>query len=320
MILKTGWEVVKETFTKWVDDKCPRLAAALAYYTVFALAPTLVVVVGIASMVFGQEAAQGKIVAEIEGLVGRDGALTVQEIVKNSALDRSGPMATTLGILAVIVGATTVFVELQDALNTIWGVTPKPGRGIKGIIRDRVLSFTMVIGTGFILIVSLVISAAITALGTWMEAKFPVLDVIALQIIQSLVSVLIFTILVGAIYKVLPDVRIEWRDVAIGALITATLFTLGKYLIGLYLGGSSVASTYGAAGSLAVLFVWLYYSALIFFLGAEFTQVYANRWGGHVHPSSNAILISQKVCVQPDGRPAEDMDAIAEEQAERISQ
>ena len=320
MILKTGWDVVTETFSKWIDDKCPRLAAALAYYTIFAMAPTLVVVIGVASMVFGQDAAQGKIVTEVQDLVGREGAEAVQTILKNSAQDDAGLIATTLGFLAVIVGATTVFVELQDSLNTIWGVTPKPGRGILGVLRDRFLSFAMVIGTGFMLMISLVVSAGLSALEAWMAGALPNISVWLLQGMNTVLSIAIFTVLIGAIYKVLPDVEITWRDVAIGAAITAVLFTFGKFLIGLYLGQGSIASTYGAAGSLAVLFVWVYYSALIFFLGAEFTQVYANRWGGRVQPSSHAILIGSKVCIQPDGTPAEDQDAVAEKRSERISQ
>jgi membrane protein len=320
MILKTGLDVVKETFSKWIDDKAPRLAASLSYYTIFAMAPTLVIVIAVASMVFGEEAAQGKIVTEIEELVGREGAEAVQTILRNSAQDDTGILATALSILVLIVGATTVFVELQDSLNTIWGVTPKPGRGILGMLRDRFLSFAMVIGTGFLLMVSLIVSAALTALQEWLGGMFPHLGITVVRIIQMVLSVAIFTVMAGAIYKVLPDVKIAWRDVAIGALITAVLFTLGKFLIGLYLGQSGVASTYGAAGSLAVLFVWIYYSGLIFFLGAEFTQVYANRWGKRVEPSANAILLSNKICVQPDGAPAEDQEVIATRQAERISQ
>ncbi|HVK38138.1 MAG TPA: YihY/virulence factor BrkB family protein [Candidatus Kapabacteria bacterium] len=320
MILRTGWEVVSETFSKWIDDKAPRLAAALSYYTIFAIAPTLVIVIGVASMVFGQEAAQGKIVTEIEGLVGRDGAEAVQTILKSSAQDDSGVLATVLGFVALIIGATTVFIELQDSLNTIWGVQPKPGRGIMGMLRDRVMSFAMVVGTGFVLMVSLVVSAALSALETWMVRVMPEMSIIIIQIVQTIVSLVIFTLLIGAIYRVLPDAKISWRDVGIGAFITAALFTLGKFLIGLYLGQGSVASTYGAAGSLAVLFVWVYYSGLIFFLGAEFTKVYANRWGGRVEPTSNAILLGTKVCVQPDGSPAEDIDAMAEKRSERISQ
>jgi membrane protein len=320
MILKTGWEVVKETFSKWIDDKVPRLAAALSYYTIFAMAPTLVIVIAVASTVFGQEAAQGKIVTEIQDLVGREGAEAVQTILKNSAQDESGPLATVLGFLLLIVGATSVFIELQDSLNTIWGVAPKPGRGIMGMLKDRILSFAMVVGTGFMLMVSLVVSAGLSALEDWMVGIMPDMSVVILQIIQTVVSLVIFTVLIGAIYRVLPDAKISWRDVGIGALITAALFTLGKFLIGLYLGQGSVSSTYGAAGSLAVLFVWVYYSGLIFFLGAEFTKVYANRWGGRVEPSNNAILLGNRVSIESDGEPAEDVDAIAEKRSQRISQ
>jgi membrane protein len=320
MIIKTAWDVITETFTKWIDDKSPRLAAALSYYTVFAMAPTLVIVIAVASIVFGQEAAQGKIVSEIDGLVGREGAEAVETILKNSARDESGPIATVVGFIALIAGATSVFIELQDSLNSIWGVAPKPGRGIMGMLRDRFLSFAMVVGSGFVLMVSLVVSAGIAALGDWLSSAMPNVSVVLLQVIQNAVSIAIFTVLIGGIYKVLPDARIAWRDVMIGGAITAVLFTIGKFLIGLYLGQGSIASTYGAAGSLAVLFVWVYYSALIFFLGAEFTQVYANRWGRRVQPAANAILLSNRECIQPDGKPADDLDAIAQKKSERISQ
>lgn len=320
MILRTGWDVVKEAFSKWIDDKAPRLAAALSYYTIFAMAPTLVIVIAVASMVFGQDAAQGKIVEEIQGLVGREGAEAVQTILKNSAQEDTGVIATIVGFVALIIGATSVFIELQDSLNTIWGVAPKPGRGIMGMLRDRFLSFAMVLGTGFVLMVSLVVSAALSGLEDWLARAMPDVSVVLLRVIQTILSLAIFTVLIGAIYRVLPDAKIAWRDVAVGGLITAGLFTLGKFLIGLYLGQSSVSSTYGAAGSLAVLFVWVYYSGLIFFLGAEFTEVYANRWGGKVVPASNAIRVSNTVAVKPDGAPDEDVDAMAAKKSERISQ
>jgi membrane protein len=321
MILKTMWEVVRETFSKWIDDKSPRLAASLAYYTVFAMAPTLVIVIAVAAMFFGHDAAQGKIVSQIQGLVGRDGAEAVQTVLKNSAQQDAGVIATIVGFVVLLAGATSVFIELQDSLNSIWGVAPKPGRGITGLLRDRFLSFAMVIGVGFVLMVSLLVSAAIAALGDWLGHAMPGVSVVLLQVLQNAISIAIFTVLIGAIYKVLPDARIAWRDVLVGASITAVLFTIGKFLIGLYLGQGSVASTYGAAGSLAVLLVWVYYSALIFFLGAEFTQVYANRWGRRVEPSANAILLSNRERVQADGaQPIEDLDATADKRAERISQ
>ena len=321
MFVKSAWDLVTETANKWIDDKAPRMAAALAYYTIFAIAPLLVIVIGVAAILFGHDAAQGKIVEELGDLVGREGAQAVETILKNSQQNDASIFATIIGGIVLVIGATGVFVELQDALNTIWGVAPKPGRGIMGMLKDRFLSFTIILGVGFILMVSLVISAGLTALSDYIGSLLPNIDLaIALQVVNFVLSFIIFTVLLGMIYRILPDAEISWRDVGVGAAITAVLFTIGKYLIGLYLGQSSTSSTYGAAGSLAVLFVWVYYSSLILFFGAEFTVVYANRFGKRVVPSPNAILLSQRMCVQPDGTPVEDVDAIAEQRSERISQ
>ena len=299
--LKLGWELLKDSAIKWDEDKVPRLAAALSYYTVFAMAPILVIVIFVAGLAFGREAAQGEIVEQLNGLVGQQGAAAIEEILKNSLKETAGIAAMLLGAATLLIGATGVFVELQDALNTIWGVTPKPGRGILGMLRDRFMSFTMILGVGFILLVSLVISAGLTALSGYMERFLPSVDyVYILQGLNIIISFVVTTVLLAMIYKVLPDAKIAWKDVWIGAGISALLFAIGKYGIGLYLGQSSISTTYGAAGSLAILFVWVYYTSMIILLGAEFTQVYANRYGKHVVPSDNAILLSKKICVQPE--------------------
>jgi membrane protein len=299
--LKVAWLLIKDSAIKWDEDKVPRLAAALSYYTVFAMAPILVIVIAIAGLVFGQEAAQGQIVGQLDGLVGHEGAVAIQDILKNSRKEDAGVAAMILGTFTLLIGATGVLVELQDALNTVWGVTPKPGRGIMGMLRDRFLSFTMILGFGFILLVSLVLSAALTAVSNYLERFLPSIDyVYLLQGANILLSFLVTTVLLAMIYRILPDAKIAWRDVWIGAAISSILFGIGKYLIGLYLGQSSISTTYGAAGSLAILFVWVYYSSMILLLGAEFTQVYANRYGKHVVPSDNAILLTKKICVQPE--------------------
>jgi len=293
MTLNAIWEMLKRTAENWIDAKAPRLAAALAYYTIFSAAPLLIIVVGIAGLVFGQDAAEGRIVHEIDGLVGREGATFIQTLLQNSRRENDGVIAAIVGFVTLIVGATGAFIELQDALNTVWGVKPKPGRGIKGMLRDRLLSFAMVLGIGFLLLVLLVLSAAIAALSDFVGRHFTdTANVAIIQIVNMVMSLFFVTFVFAMIYKVLPDVRIDWSDVMIGAVITSVLFTAGKYLIGLYLGQSSISSTYGAAGSLAVLFVWVYYSSLILFFGAEFTQVYANRFGSHVLPSDNAVYAS----------------------------
>jgi membrane protein len=290
--VRDGWELVKQTFVEWDEDKVSRLAAALAYYTAFSLAPLLVISIGIAGMVLGEEAAQGTIVAQLQGLVGVDGARLIEHMILASRQPAHSITATSLGIAVLLFGATGVFGQLQDALDTIWHVKPRPGRGWRGILRDRFLSFTMVLGTGFLLLVSLVLSAVFAALGDYVGGLLPLPEV-SLQIINLLVSLAVVTLLFALIFKVVPDAAIAWRDVWIGAAITALLFSLGKFAIGLYLGKSTVASTFGAAASLAILLVWIYFSAQILFIGAEFTQVYATRFGSRIRPARGAVPLDE---------------------------
>ena len=281
--LAMGATILKEAIVAWNEDKVPRLGAALAYYTLFSLAPLLMIVVAVASLVFGEQAAQGQIADEIKGLVGDKGADAIQAILQNAgARKSSGVVATVIGITTLLFGASGVFGELQDALNTIWGVKPKPGRGVLGIVRSRFFSFAMVLGIGFLLLVSLVLSAVIAAAGKFFQSHLPVPEPV-LHLGSTVVTFLMVTILFMLLYKVVPDVHIEWRDVVIGAAVTALLFSIGKFLIGLYLGKASVGSAYGAAGSIVVFMVWVYYSAQIFFLGAEFTHVFAERHGSRAH-------------------------------------
>jgi membrane protein len=284
-------DLVKATFSDWIDDKASRLAAALAYYTAFSLAPLLVITIGVAGLVFGDDAAQGKIVGELQGVMGPDGARFVESLIAAARKPSSGIAATVIGVLILAFGASGVFGELQDALNTIWGVKPKEGRGFRGILRDRLLSFTMVLGTGFLLLVSLALSAALSAIGGGVAGLLPVPEA-ALQAVNFIIAMGFITLLFALIFKVVPDVKIAWRDVWIGAVITALLFSLGKFAIGLYLGKSSIASSFGAAASLAVMLIWVYYSAQILFIGAEFTQVYASRYGSHIQPARGAVKMT----------------------------
>jgi membrane protein len=257
----------------------------------FSLAPLLVIVIGIAGLVFGQEAAQGKIVEQVQGLVGEQGGEAVQTMLESAGKKDSGLVGSILGIGVLIFGATALFGQLQDALNTIWKVEPKPGRGVWGFIQDRFLSISMVLGLAFLLLVSLLASAFLAVLleflGKWQVS-------VVGHIVNEVVSVVVFALMFALIYKFLPDAKISWRDVWLGAAITALLFEVGKFLIGLYLGHSGVASAYGAAGSLAVLLVWLYYSAQIFLFGAEFTKVYANRLGSRIVPAENAVAVTDQ--------------------------
>jgi membrane protein len=249
-------------------------------------------VIAIAGFAFGREAAQNQIVETIQGMIGRDSAQVIQQMIQNASnKPKTGMISTVVGIVALIFGAGGVVGQLQTSLNTIWGVAPKPGQGIWGFVRQRFVSFTMVLGIGFLLLVSLAVTAFVTGLTQMMGAWFGGTAVLA-HVLDLLVSLVLITVLFAMIYKVLPDVHIQWRDVWIGAALTSILFTIGKYLIGLYLGTSGVSSTYGAAGSLITVLLWVYYSSLIFFLGAELTQVYASRYGSGVAPSENAEKIS----------------------------
>ena len=293
MKLKLLWQLLKATVMQWIEDQPFQLAAALSYYTLFSLAPLLVIVIAIAGFAFGQEAAQNRIVETLQGLLGRESAQAIQEMVHNASnKPKTGIFSTVLGVVFLLFGAGGVVGQLQTSLNTVWGVTPKAGQGVWGFVRQRFISFAMVLGIGFLLLVSLAVSALMTGftqvLGNVLGAT-----AVLVHALDLIISFGFVTALFAMIYKYLPDVRIEWRDVWVGAALTSLLFTIGKFLIGLYLGTSGVTSTYGAAGSLISVLLWVYYSSLIFFLGAEFTQVYARAYGSGVVPAENAEPISR---------------------------
>jgi len=284
--IKGIFNFVKAVFEKFADDKAPKLGASLAFYTIFSLSPLLVIIISISGLIFGPDAARGEIVNEIGDLIGREGAEVVQTALKNTNDPETGIISLIISLVTLAIGSTVVFIELQDSLDMIWKVKPKPGRNfIKGLVKDRVQSFALVVATGFLLLVSLVVSAGITALGNYLQGRIN-LPFDLMQIINLVISLAVMFVLFGLIYKVLPDVHLGWKEVWFGALVTAGLFTLGKYLISLYLGSNTLGSTYGAAGSLVILLLWVYYSAQILFLGAEFTQVYANKFGSGIIPTS----------------------------------
>jgi membrane protein len=263
----------------WWDDDVPRLGASLAYYTLFALAPVLVIAIGIGGLVFGAEAVRGEIVGQIQGLIGREGAAAVQGMLEGASRPSASIAATVVGIFTFFIGATGAFLELQTALNTIWHVEMKPtGSYWRALIMQRIISFGLVVALGFLMVTSLLVSAALAAAHRYMGNAFPGVFVLW-EALNVIVSLGVVTLLFAMIYKVLPDVKLAWRDVWLGALVTAGLFTLGKLLIGLYLGTTSVASTYGAAGSVIVVLVWVYYSAQVILLGAEFTRAWVNQFG-----------------------------------------
>ncbi|MEO7390689.1 MAG: YihY/virulence factor BrkB family protein [Ramlibacter sp.] len=275
------WQITKAAAQAWVDDYAPSMGAALSYYTLFSLAPLLVIVIAVAGMVFGQEAAQGAIVAQLQGIMGQEGAVAVEGMLKAARHPAQGAVASLVGIALLLLGSTAVFGELQSALDRIWRTpAPKSESGILHLLRTRLLSFGLVLGLGFLLLVSLVVSAALAALGTWWGGWFAGWEAV-LEVLNFAVSFGIFTALFAMIYKIMPRATVSWRDVWTGAVVTALLFTFGKVLIGLYLGKSSMASAFGAAGSLVVLIAWVYYSAQIFLFGAEYTWVYARQHGSH---------------------------------------
>lgn len=304
---RDAFELLKATFKDWQEDKAERLAAALAYYTAFSIGPLLLIAIAIAGLVYGEEAARGQVVGQLQGLLGRQGAETIQTAIQNANKPASGIVATVIGLVGLVLGATGVFGQLKDALNTIWEVQPKPGLGVMAMIKDRLLSFGMVAVIGFLLLVSLVLSTVLAALATWFSGLLPGADVLW-QIVNFVISFGVITLLFATMFKVLPDAEIDWEDVWIGAIITALLFTIGKTLLGIYIGAASVGSAFGAAGSLLVVLVWVYYSAQIFFFGAEFTQVYASHAGKRIQPSANAVPLTEEKREQ-QGMPHQDSEA-----------
>ena len=281
MTLEESWQVTKKSVAAWRADHASSMGGALAYYTLFSTAPVLIIAIAVAGFVFGEEAARGEILVQLRGLLGDDGAAAVQGLLESASKPTRGVLATLCSIAVLIVGATTVFAELQTDLDRIWKAkAAERKRGLWTLLRSRVLSFGIVLALGFLLLVSLIFSAALAALGQWWGTYFQGWETI-LETINFVVSLAITTGLFAMIYKLLPSVDIAWRDVWIGAAVTAVLFALGKTLIGFYIGRSSVASGFGAAGSFVVLLVWVYYSTQIFLLGAEFTGVYAREHGSH---------------------------------------
>lgn len=290
--------LLTQTFKEWQEDNASRLAAALAYYTVFSIPPLLIIAIAIAAQIFDQTAVQQQITNQMQSLIGDSGAQVVEAILENSSQAGESIWAAIISVVTLLLGASGVFGELHSTLNAIWEVQARPGRGLLGTIKDRFFSFTMVLGVGFLLLVSLVVSAGLAAVNEFVTGALPGLVILA-QAINFLVSFGIITVLFALVFKVVPDVKIAWRDVWVGAVVTAFLFTVGKFAIGLYLGNSAPGSTYGAAGSLIVLLLWVYYSAQILFLGAEFTQVYANKFGSHIVADADAIPLTPEAFPLP---------------------
>lgn len=276
---RAWWQLIKKAASAWVADYAPSMGAALSYYSVFSLAPLLLIVISVAGLVFGEDAVRGEVFGQLQGLLGTDASKAIEGLLASVSKPEEGIVASIIGVALLLIGATTVFGELQDALDRIWRAPARDrSGGLWGLVRARLLSFGMILGIAFLLMVSLVFSAGVAAFGKWSSGVFGSWEVLA-QVVNVVVGFLLTTGVFAMIYKVMPRVSVRWQDVWIGAAVTSLLFTVGRFLIGLYIGKSGIASGFGAAGSLIVVFVWVYYSAQIFLIGAEFTWVYANTFG-----------------------------------------
>ena len=285
--------VLKDSFKGFGNDNVTKLSGSLAYYTVFSMGPLLVVIISLCSIFLGREAVEGKIYGQLDSFVGRDTALQLQQIIKNASIGGKGKIAAIIGVITLLIGATTVFGDIQDSINRIWGIKPKPKKGWLKMLRNRFLSFSVIASLGFLLLVSLGISAIIEALMNRFKAKYPDVALIFVYIINLVLTLGITTLIFAVIFKVLPDAQIKWKDVIAGAITTAILFMLGKFGISFYIGKANVGSTYGAAGSIVILLLWVYYSAIILYFGAEFTKAYAIKYGSAIHPNEYAVTTKQ---------------------------
>ena len=287
--LKGIWEVLKNSFKGFSEHNITKLSASLAYYTVFSLGPLLIMIIFLCGIFFGREAVEGTIYGQIEGFVGHDAALQLQSIIKNAAVGK-GTMAAIIGGITLLIGATTIFADIQDSINSIWGLKVKPKAGWFKLVKTRLLSFGVIGSLGFLLLVSLGVTALIEALTNRLKAHFPDVTVVLFYILNLVITFAVITSLFAVIFKVLPDAKVKLRDVIAGAIATAILFMLGKFAISFYISKSAVGSTYGAAGSLVVLLVWIYYSSMILYFGAAFTKAYAIKYGGEIHPNQYAVI------------------------------
>jgi membrane protein len=297
MAKKITWKgilgLLKDTFTGFVDDKVVKLSGALAYFTVFSIGPMLIVIIFFADIFYGRAAIEGTVFSQIKGLVGASVALQIQETIKSASLSGKGTITGIFGVITLLVGATTVFAEIQDSINTIWGLKPKPKKGWVKMLINRLLSFSIVVSLGFLLLVSLIITGLVEALSDHLVKVFPDLAVLVIYVLNLLVTFGVVTLLFAIIFKALPDAKIKWRDVITGAMVTAVLFMVGKFAITFYIGSSNVSTAYGTAGSLVILLLWIYYSSIILYFGAEFTKAYATTYGSLIQPNQYAVWVKQ---------------------------
>lgn len=293
LTLKGVWQLLKESFNGFSDDKVVKLSGSLAYFTVFSIGPMLIVIIFFANLFYGREAIEGTIYGQIKGFVGSDAALQIQAIIKNASLSGKSNVTAIVGFITLLIGATSVFSEIQDSINTIWNLKPKPKKGWLKMLLNRLLSFSVVVGLGFLMLVSLIITGLVEALSNRLYNMFPGMAVALVYIINLMLTLFVTTLLFGVIFKVLPDAKIKWKDVLTGAITTAVLFMLGKFAITFYIGSSNIGSTYGTAGSLVVILLWIYYSSIILYFGAEFTKAYACAYGSRIQPNQYAVWVKQ---------------------------
>ncbi len=295
MSVKKAWHIIKGTFADFINDRVLKLSAALAYYTIFSLPGLIIIVIWVSDIFYGQDAIEGNIYKQIAGLVGRDAALQVEQTIRNATLSSESGFATIVGLITLVVGATGIFGEIQDSINLIWRLKARPrkGMGWLKLIINRLLSFSIIVSIGFLLMVSLIVNGLMETFINKLMQSFPETQVIIAYIFNLILTFLITSFLFGLIFKVLPDARIKWKHVRVGAFTTALLFMGGKFLIGYYLGHSQMSSAYGAAGSVIIILLWVYYSAIILYFGAAFTRVYVINSGSHIYPNNYAVWVEQ---------------------------
>ncbi len=294
-LLSKTWYLLKTTFNEFNDDNAIKLSASLSYYTIFALPPLMIIIITVCGFFFGRDAVTGQLYGQINGLVGNDAAIQIQQAIKNVELSNSNVFATIFGMIMLFIGASGVFAEIQSSINFIWGLRAKPNKGFKKFIQNRLMSFSMIASVGFLLLVSLLVNTAMDLLSARLKLYFPESTVYLFYILNTLIVFSIITLLFAIIFRTLPDGNIKWKDAFIGASSTSLLFMIGKFAIGFYLGSSTVATVYGAAGSIIIILLWVYYSAIILYFGAEFTKVYAKAFGGSISPNEYSVEIQKEV-------------------------
>jgi membrane protein len=294
-LLSKTWFLLKNTTLEFIDDNAIKLSAALAYYTIFALPPLLIIIITICGFFFGEEAVTGQLYGQINTLVGNDAAIQLQGAIKNVELSGSNVFVTIFGVVMLLIGASGVFAEIQSSINSIWGLRAKPNKGFKKFIQNRIMSFSMIVSLGFLMIVSLLVNTVLAIVNSRLEIYFHESTIYLFNVLNSLIVLSIITVLFAIIFRTLPDGIIKWRDACFGASCTAILFMIGKFAIGYYLGNSKIASVYGAAGSVIIILIWVYYSSIILYFGAEFTKVYAKKYGGKISPNEYSIEIKKEI-------------------------